>query len=96
MSDINNWPILVRREVVEGAEYVTVPLNIYQIGNLLDLFVNMFDLGLQYLVFPLLPGYLGLIPEENDTGKQTTHQDRGTQTQIEYVTAKFARRFAMR
>ena len=45
MSDINNWPILVRREVVEGAEYVTVPLNIYQIGNLLDALAQVPDTG---------------------------------------------------
>ena len=41
MTDISNWPALIRKE----GPYVMVPLNVYQMGNLIDALAQVKDNG---------------------------------------------------
>jgi hypothetical protein len=68
----------------------------FKTGDILDLGIKTPDLGLQQLISPLLIGNLGLEPEKNNAGEQTTRKGGQPQTSIKNVFAKFARSFAMR
>ena len=92
-----NWQIAVGLQVLHRLLARPQGRNLrFQTGNILDLLIKSFDLGLQQLVFFLLPRYLGLKPKKNDSGEQTTGKNRDSQTGIEYILAQFARRLAVR
>ncbi len=46
MTDISKWAALIHQaKSVDGSEYVMVPLNWYQMGNLLDALTQAQDTG---------------------------------------------------